>query len=1761
MNKTTKLLSTIVLAAIVLAACLTLVACNDKVNNYFVTYDGNTITVSGKKGEAVSFPKAERDGYLFDGWYMSENFDGNAVDSAVFGEETTYYAKWAEACTVTLQPEGGVLDATTVVIKKGANILQSLADYTPVKGSLQFGGWFEGDRQVSANDTADKGSLTLSARYKAAYTVNVYLQRAEGDEYDYTEKYAEGYAFVEEDFFPDITIEGFTILADDVDDIMISEDSSKNVFNLHFSRNTYEVAVYESYPLGGAATLVGQQTYRYGATDFLPDTEYTYEGYLMLGWATRQGATYTDLIGDDYVLNSNISLYPLWEAGYTDMFSGEDYIFLKHDADNSAILLRGGIQIKGAYDSRYDMYIFESPVADGIKVRAKIDGEHFIYYANRANSYKLVEGLNTLNDDVTLYLDNENGARYYDSKNGITKSGTYTIDETGLYIATFEPTEEGGEKTSFAFIIGTLRGTPAFRIRGDESQYGEIDRRAAYYPRMTFNGFGTVLVTVQDQSATYTYTVGQSTDNNGKKVVFYNISTGQSTLCVKVNDYNGTFGYDYYEPDYDRDYGKQDETGTILTLDGCAKAVYKSVDGETFEGEYTAVQSIRYDVINNSQKFRTIVTVKGNNETRVYILYVDYLRNPAGEPVGLIPVHWFEEVGAGYTERQLVDDNGYLTDSYLIADGNGRAATWEYIDKVLTKTTEGTYEANVDDYSYLYTPDDTTNAVAFKYKTMTLAYSNYNSYSLCFALGYTDADGAETDLFERFRTKGAQSGAELYKNSTFGIYIDGDGKVLVGLVRKMTNYWVLTDGQDELYLSFDNDDHERFYVLEQAPLVMYKRVDGKTDANSTLTVSWKDLGDGKYEATYIVKDGDNATTIEGYYTQEKLFFPGTYAYLYTFTSDDGETKFKFTFTQSGSRYIFDYYEIDSVIEFVDYTELRDDNSTDSKNKITLTDERYEGKLVIAYFDGTNTIKGTFDTYTETSDGETVVSVGKQENAFFSDKYSAIVYTFTSIDGATTVRFTLNNGYFRICADNKTYTDANGATLELDGATHIARYTDKDGNESFSYYIVTDGVLTDGKAIYMLINDSKAYLDLNGDKFALRGEESGKRNLFKNGVPYGKTIEFDGQGKAIVYDIEDGSEVNPKNVTYTFNGSEYTVFDEENKVLYVGKLTIVSLSGRSYPAYSIVMDNIAGSYINQKDLSVVVLDNAGGAVRYDSYGTRDDGYYFRIDDKLFYFIDSTSSFAALYTINGNEIVDTGVNVTYYSSDFASIVFYKTGTVLINNAESMYYVANDDGTYTTYKAADNVDDPNANAYGYIKGKLEEKDVGEGDNLQSAIEFEFDGNARTYFRFDTLDITLADNEHGYTLTFQPDGGATFTVEGTLTIAATEEGKEDKTVKYYVCLDYDNDGNPYLFLADRVADYVNGGSQYSFVRNYNIGYDFADRTFSFTTDEYKLGLTAYNFMYVYYLNYFGSSAASMLSSLNGALNIIRTTTAEGDVYTLSGVFNYIKASDGQSSFSFANGTLSRAGYSDSRYGHAYTSEFEAEGERYHLTFFLMPPNTADGMYVYRIYTLTKVTCEVVIDAENNTKLYNEELVYTEFNIATGEVDKDGNDILYKVNEAFRPSLRYKGELLVGFPVGHDGDTWTFYDYVFENGSLKSEIKYDFTPTYDEDGNINGGSIVISVGLVVETANGDMIFVWCKDGENTVKEIANILFKGDETATAPTKCEKNADGESFTVTAKGVTYIVEFTFTTDEEGNTTVTATITEQAQSGESTEQTLAA
>lgn len=45
-------------------------------------------------------------------------------------------------------------------------------------------------------------------------------------------------------------------------------------------------------------------------------------------------------------------LYAIWNKGYTDMFSGEDEIYLMRDGTGKAVLCRGGVDIEGSYNEK-----------------------------------------------------------------------------------------------------------------------------------------------------------------------------------------------------------------------------------------------------------------------------------------------------------------------------------------------------------------------------------------------------------------------------------------------------------------------------------------------------------------------------------------------------------------------------------------------------------------------------------------------------------------------------------------------------------------------------------------------------------------------------------------------------------------------------------------------------------------------------------------------------------------------------------------------------------------------------------------------------------------------------------------------------------------------------------------------------------------------------------------------------------------------------------------------------------------------------------------------------------------------------------------------------------------------------------------------------------------------------------------------------------------------------------------------------------------
>ena len=274
------------------------VACGDKAVEYkFVTYDNNTLTVSGKKGTSVEFPDApDREGYVFEGWYLDAEGSGSPVTSATFGNSVTYYAKWTQAYALTLELGGGRLEKSKFWLKEGTNIYSFLQDYTPVWDGYQFGYWVdrEGDK-ISVNEKMTTKGCTLTAKYAAGYTINVELQNADLETYTATKDYQTGYAIIDEEFTPTVSIDGYVQSGDDEKTLLISEDRSENVFNFRFDRRKYSFVWSSNYP-DGTPSVTEREKYAYESEVALPENTFSVNGYRFVGWATVPNGTYADVI-------------------------------------------------------------------------------------------------------------------------------------------------------------------------------------------------------------------------------------------------------------------------------------------------------------------------------------------------------------------------------------------------------------------------------------------------------------------------------------------------------------------------------------------------------------------------------------------------------------------------------------------------------------------------------------------------------------------------------------------------------------------------------------------------------------------------------------------------------------------------------------------------------------------------------------------------------------------------------------------------------------------------------------------------------------------------------------------------------------------------------------------------------------------------------------------------------------------------------------------------------------------------------------------------------------------------------------------------------------------------------------------------------------------------------------------------------------------------------------------------------------------------
>lgn len=124
--------------------------------------------VSYLSGKSTKLPTPIKDGYVFDGWYNSQTFDGEKIErisSDVTGDQT-YYAKWLQTFTISYDTRGGYVDSSAQSTYTEGYAFTLL---TPTKEADTFQGWYTNPEftgePISDITESTKGNLELYAKW------------------------------------------------------------------------------------------------------------------------------------------------------------------------------------------------------------------------------------------------------------------------------------------------------------------------------------------------------------------------------------------------------------------------------------------------------------------------------------------------------------------------------------------------------------------------------------------------------------------------------------------------------------------------------------------------------------------------------------------------------------------------------------------------------------------------------------------------------------------------------------------------------------------------------------------------------------------------------------------------------------------------------------------------------------------------------------------------------------------------------------------------------------------------------------------------------------------------------------------------------------------------------------------------------------------------------------------------------------------------------------------------------------------------------------------------------------------------------------------------------------------------------------------------------------------------------------------------------------------------------------------------------------
>lgn len=1738
------LLGLLIIASVV---CVALAACApaNKVTLTFEVNGGDPVeSVELDAGQEYDMPTPERSGYEFEGWYENSDLSGNpiAAGAKVTAQESkTYYAKWTELYTVTLQLAGGSYNGSTAdvtrQVKKGGSVSAAIEDIVPTLADHEFGAWFSGENELSAAQTA-QGDMTLTAKYKVKYTVQRMLQKlADDSQYEQEAESFVGYEYAgAAPALAQVTPVGFEYAqnGEEVALAALTEDVAQNSFKLYFNRTSYNFTLDSNYP-EGMESEVESNSYKYETEISVPSNKFTLPGYYLLGWGTDPygaveyeanfmeshlfGSTEEDkpvtvkVAGDTY-------LYAIWCQGYVDVLGGEDYLYIPDENGDTVYLERSGVFFRGEYDKDYGEFFFEKDEKTLFEGRVN-DDYTFVYKSGEGYTdmtFYLLDG-SYIYPGTKILLDAYNGITYTEQHAGVSV-GTYSFD-TATYIYTVKFTSGVLAGQTRMMMLGSVNAVNSqtgavipmnvFRVRNDEEiGFGAMPRftlgqdsdgnYGIYFTTtggLTLNGFASAILDSGTSTTVYSYSRNAETN-----VLTLSTSSGSTALVAKIITVGTRVGYATYNSTYDHVYTADD--GATLTLDGTFNATYTTASGETVTGYYSV----------------GTVSSFGGNIVHVY----------AGGKV------------YSFTVRTLsVQDSatGATVAQYVMTVKGPNYAEYRFYDKTSSNLTT--------------TPLMVLNETVAGELTV-YCYDPENSSLLKIARGtYTSANGVYTATISENLLGGAEftERTDITEELTASTF-DKDVKEVVFTVRTAStsigslgaSHWkTVKKGSDPVNVG----DYKEYKEQSKEENVL-------TLFSGYAVLKEKD-GEGKevtYQGSYTTADSIITITVAGRGTMSiELIEEGGY-----------------------------YIKLDTSRGT--YYAMKEDGTADRNVYLVLDGKGGATYNTVTPADGegdptTDTKTGT---YVDVEGENAIMQFTETDGSSLTFKFMRLIATSAT---STTRYFTryndkINGDYtVESAADQAKY----GKKLHLDGYSYNAVYTPAEGEDVTGRYTVSTDA--DGKVTVSFVNGSATTvfdLSKEGKHFTRRGSEAGDYRLVDNMSFDGYYASLDGYGNLTIYTLgEKDAHVKVEGITCTYNvfatangGRGVTIHFEPNDKI-TGDMTAMfgylTQSGTNYPALLIEDKDVEATFVNEANMAVFTLRAYGAAYRYTSAGT-ENGSYVLITKEVsgtgfkgvLYYVNEDGTHAGLYnydtttgTVTLNEYQQTG----YYTSDLQTLKFSEYGFVILNGETRCYYTIDDQNRVTLYKHDINSDD--ANDCGFVADttsvpalsdtiNFESKDYYKNDGWQVKFEREAENNDSYKFPMAEGGETKYYSIDG--LNFSPAGDKKeFTVNATLTInGQTYSGA---TVSREAVYGNGEDQEPTEYKM-----YLNAAN-YRF--ELEVTYSNTEKSFSLNSMIWQMQAVSYSYMYTYYaLSQLGLGGS--VKNNYGTITVTQTFAADNsaeptedkvhiEVLSGSGVLNSngklasTVAAEEEAGAAPTVGIIESTEYTHSSSG-LYTVKFTDadDGKEYALYFMF---TTLNGYYVSVIQAFTRVEKPTVTGAEN-IEITVEHVIATERYADTGVTVGSARTVIIKENgEELTPDKNYlyDGKLyFITRTTGDDGkiNSSTLYRVEFIPADASATGEEDGSP--DEEGTPTVQPYAPYKSATVEKKTINTYYADNGSYVDIVDDQVLLLTIATEVTGETTyhtyyivKCEKGA-GDTYTVTeVSGMSWTI-----TVQEGKATIT-------------------